>query len=748
MKLKASENQYQSNVTGKKIKMGFSADAASHLAELMSNSVYQDKYGSIVREVVSNAVDANVESSSTRKVAVTITEKPSLSDGVGYLDVQDYGPGISPDRIENIFTQYFASTKRDTNDQIGGFGIGAKSPFAYTPVFQVITVVSGVKRTYLMEKTTGDRTCTLVSEVNIPGAPSGTLIRIPIQDKYDEAKFIRAIEDQLILLSDRLIITIPSKHAFYMPKVIDFGDIFCIEHEDGSYMQHEGSMISLGDVLYKIPHKDRYNAPTNYVLKFDIGEISPTLSREGIELNDETEVLIHNAHNHVTNLIQDVWIPEQTKPTLDFQKLIDGHGNNTNVVFPGTRIPVLHFNPQHTMSRKFPVKVRAIGWPEELDFWRFNQLISNIMTVSHRYNHTKNKFTSPKVVNLIRDVICSENHYNGGHDVIVKKPNDTLAGVWKEWFVDSLPDTTKKSIAVITINTDISGCIKRIYETDLKRHVNSDEIVQKLETLVINSMNTWLKNKKKFKDLQPSQEWLEERRNKRKTQKTKGWSAEALKDACPVRVVTNGFAKRGTMTYLEIIKPGNVVIANKVYKDISLPTEVQQPVTFIVVSESNYKRCQIAGAHCWTIDDVVKVNKRRELAAIDKNKQIAIDSWMNAEYARSTRTIFNTGRSVNGSPLKFNPKQSKGATVQLKDAYLYTPDKDHATVLSGQDSFFYEGRKYSQNKIKLINRNFKNIMERKPCTRLITAILDNSYRLNSDMYADLLTSLNLNTHGS
>ena len=82
MKLKSNNNQYQSTVTGKKIKMGFAADAANHLAELMSNSVYQDKYGSIVREVVSNAVDANVESGSTRKVEVSIVEKPALSNGV------------------------------------------------------------------------------------------------------------------------------------------------------------------------------------------------------------------------------------------------------------------------------------------------------------------------------------------------------------------------------------------------------------------------------------------------------------------------------------------------------------------------------------------------------------------------------------------------------------------------------------------------------------------------------------------
>jgi hypothetical protein len=63
--------------------------------------------------------------------------------------VRDYGCGISPDRMENVFVNYGSSTKRNTNTQTGGFGIGAKSAFSYTDSFTITSFVDGVKYVYV-----------------------------------------------------------------------------------------------------------------------------------------------------------------------------------------------------------------------------------------------------------------------------------------------------------------------------------------------------------------------------------------------------------------------------------------------------------------------------------------------------------------------------------------------------------------------------------------------------------------------
>ena len=737
MKLSSENNQYESTVTGKKIKMGFAEDAAAHLAELMSSSVYQDKYGSIVREVVSNAIDANNESGSTSKVEVTITAKPALSDGVGYLDVVDYGPGISPDSIENIFTQYFASTKRETNDQIGGFGIGAKSPFAYTPVFSVITRVQGVERTYLMEKTARDRTCTLINEVEVPMDSTGTTIRIPIKLSYDETKFVNAIKEQLILLSNQIIITIPDEYDFVMPQVIDFGEIFCIQYENGEFMEHDGTMLSLGDILYKIPHKDRHGCPVNYVLKFDIGDLHPTLSREGIELTDEANVKIHNKHHAVTNLIENVYVPTQSEACLDLHRLV-GQREKQGPVFPGTLTPIKHFKHEHGMARTWTVKTTAEGWPKELDFWKFNQVVQGVFQVSHRYNSRTHKFTTPNGIALVRDVIQQAGYQP--HKPLIKSPKDTIAGVWKEWFLETSPLDLEQNIAIITVNPDVRSHIERIYNHGLADLENKEELLDKAEEIFVECINRWLKDKPRVKNYQPSQEYLDNRRNTRKLQKTKGWTADALKQSCPCRVINLGVPRRSTMAYLDMLKPNVVVISAKDYKEIFFPDQVSQPKTFVIVSASNYKRCVAAGAHCWTIDDINRINQRRIRQKTEMNLLHVARTHCYDDADRAVTTIWKSGNHVlNPIP---NPIYTNGK-IQLNHPYTYVQEGCSIEELEALPSITYNGIKYSKRKMMLMRRNFENIMKRSPCTKLIMSILGSHYNPNVDeLYKDLLTQFN------
>ena len=77
---------------------------------------------------------------------------PSLLCFPALLDwnyhIKDQGPGISPDRISNIFVQYTASTKREDDIQTGAFGLGSKTPFSYSDTFTIITVYGGIKYQY------------------------------------------------------------------------------------------------------------------------------------------------------------------------------------------------------------------------------------------------------------------------------------------------------------------------------------------------------------------------------------------------------------------------------------------------------------------------------------------------------------------------------------------------------------------------------------------------------------------------
>ena len=86
--------------------------------EMVSKNLYSNPIGSFVRELVSNAVDANKDNNSSNLVKVNIYKE----GGTWYFQVLDEGTGMSPDHFENVYMKWFNSDKRNTNEKIGGWG--------------------------------------------------------------------------------------------------------------------------------------------------------------------------------------------------------------------------------------------------------------------------------------------------------------------------------------------------------------------------------------------------------------------------------------------------------------------------------------------------------------------------------------------------------------------------------------------------------------------------------------------------
>lgn len=98
------------------------------LAQMMGllTKIYSDPYYSSVREIIANAADIH---SRMDIDATIIFQRPSAFNN-WMVRVRDFG-GIPPEEIPSTFFTYGKSTKNQEHDQIGGFGIGSKSPFAF-----------------------------------------------------------------------------------------------------------------------------------------------------------------------------------------------------------------------------------------------------------------------------------------------------------------------------------------------------------------------------------------------------------------------------------------------------------------------------------------------------------------------------------------------------------------------------------------------------------------------------------------
>ena len=263
---------------------GIDSSNLGFLFDLVSKQIYKNPIGSIVRELTSNCFDSHVEAGVTKPVKITIAEN-ELGQ---YISFTDYGVGMSPERVREVYMKYFSSTKRDTNDQIGTFGLGSKSPFAYTDVFYITTRVDGTEYEYMFHKGTEVPTLECLDE-HPTDKGNGTTIRIQIADYYDVDKFREQLKAELCYFDEVYYDGCGIDNEY----IIVDGKFFKYRND---YQYDQYMHIILGKVSYPIDWRE-LNEPRVAIavgVKFDIGELQVTPSRESIRYTDEAKALISN----------------------------------------------------------------------------------------------------------------------------------------------------------------------------------------------------------------------------------------------------------------------------------------------------------------------------------------------------------------------------------------------------------------------------------------------------------------------
>jgi len=275
----------------------------SVVISILRSKLYSNAIKSSTQEVMSNARDANREIGNENKpILVTI---PNLLEPT--FKVRDFGPGITPERMEKVFLLYGNFTKREDNYQTGGFGIGAKSPWAYTSAFSIRTWTPEgskmIERDYVAiidETQKGE--LNLVNK-QISDGPQGTEISFAA-DPSDIQEFRKWIIYTTLNWKVRPIIK--GYADFSWPKEEPFieGSNWCIMSRDysGSYYSIKEIQAIIDGIPYPINYnnlKIDYNQKILHEMKyypikiyFDTGELSITANREEIDYNEKTISLI------------------------------------------------------------------------------------------------------------------------------------------------------------------------------------------------------------------------------------------------------------------------------------------------------------------------------------------------------------------------------------------------------------------------------------------------------------------------
>lgn len=158
------------------------------IIEILRNRLYSNPIQTLTQEYLCNARDSHREAGKAdTPIRVTLPTKLESC-----LKIRDYGVGLSKDRVCDVFVKYGKSTKRTDNLQTGGFGLGAKSAWAYTDSFVIVSYYNGICSTYVAHTgKNSNGTFELINETET-NEPNGVEVQIPIKES-DIPRFVKAV---------------------------------------------------------------------------------------------------------------------------------------------------------------------------------------------------------------------------------------------------------------------------------------------------------------------------------------------------------------------------------------------------------------------------------------------------------------------------------------------------------------------------------------------------------------------------
>lgn len=289
--------------------------------------LYKDPIAASVRETVSNAIDAAVEEDNNPLVEIFTPSAMSPK-----FIVRDNGTGMSLNTIEKLYSQYGFSTKGNNMSVIGAYGLGAKSPLAYSSEFTIKSVRNNMQTTAIMTRKPEGYFIEIVEHKQVD-ALNGTTVTIPvikgdiehfedIVDMYRNTPLDgvaikvngEAVSNKALLITDALKIHVSDTETVYGKVYLDEadGNIVNVIMSLGSGtndFNHDTIKYAIGGWKYSLDTDKIYTRrSSNITIQIEPGVVDFDSSRDNIVNNkrlQKMQSLIAEQHEFLIKAIVD-----------------------------------------------------------------------------------------------------------------------------------------------------------------------------------------------------------------------------------------------------------------------------------------------------------------------------------------------------------------------------------------------------------------------------------------------------------
>ncbi len=301
---------FQSNIP-ESAQKEFSIAVNANSFKILSSNLYSNKPLAIIRELSANAIDAHKSIGKVKPFSLALPN--SLNPN---FYIRDFGPGLSEEAVNCIYTSYFTSTKTSSNEQIGGFGLGSKTPFSYTPTFGVRSFYKGNVTTYIM--TLNEKSVPVV--IKMGTMPTDEESGLEITFAVSSNDFMSFAEAAKLAFQDFPVEYLPSSVSSYrnydkfinissnvrwQPKIHNYHHDVEILYSFYRYSLNSESMIQSVSAQKKDIIKKFLREASNLTFVFDVGEIDISASRESIEFTEKTVNAIIKAIDNLSSTLKE-----------------------------------------------------------------------------------------------------------------------------------------------------------------------------------------------------------------------------------------------------------------------------------------------------------------------------------------------------------------------------------------------------------------------------------------------------------
>ena len=591
---------------------------------------YSNPIGSIVREAVSNSFDAHVEAGTKEPVEVEIQDGNSLTGEPSAIIFRDFGIGISPERIKKIYSKFFSSTKRETNEQIGGYGVGAKVPLAYVSMFTLKTINEGVKYHYIIHRGEESPRIELLDREETDER-SGSEIIVNMKPG-DLDHFISEIKNQLVFFDNiRFINCRVTPQTTYRTK-----DFIWINETSTA----NSPRVCIGKVTYPIDQNvidikqilddhvgytvsvnryiSSYDYLNNIVLYFDIGEIDVVWNRESIEYNDRT---IQAITDKIITVYEDLKQRIQKKQKVSYKDWLMSDSDAGKFSFDIGDNEVTISKTDNLLVRYLP-KYMVTDYLEHLKFTKSVLMSARIHSKAHRNRISQNTHTD----RIDKEDVINPGPYSGTVYIL-----DGKASKVKTSYINQKIASRITIVKILSFSEFREAVEKAYYERTHEKKVPWEKDLKAIYDAEVE----FLRRKcRVYDDVEVSQEFLEETKQKEEQ------DAQYLKERIPYLSINGDYGGTRNETTFKSFKEKSITKVGVFYNS-------DKKKQAILVFDNTKNRKYIKQVYKVYVkyygNDLVKaisVNK----AQADKIEALGYDNYVRAHKAdksKYTRRLAN-----------------------------------------------------------------------------------------------------------